>query len=100
MPGSLPDDTSAAIEAIAQGVARVGGRALIVGGSARDQLLGRPPRDRDVEVLGLDLDTLMELLAEFGRPIRVGRSFESLRLPGLDIDFGVAEDPECRMSKM
>ena len=98
MPGSLPDDTSAAIEAIAQGVARIGGRALIVGGSARDQLLGRPPRDRDVEVLGLDLDALMELLAEFGRPIRVGRSFESLRLPGLDIDFGVAEAPELNFA--
>jgi tRNA nucleotidyltransferase (CCA-adding enzyme) len=67
---------------------------LIVGGSVRDGLLGRPYRDRDVEVLGLTLDELNAHLAHFGRPIRMGKSFESLRLPGLDVDFAVAGTPD------
>jgi len=94
VPSSSRRESKISIATIAQHIAESGGRALIVGGSVRDQLLGRPSRDRDIEVLGCNLDQLEEYLGEFGRPIRMGRSFESLRLPGLDIDFSVAESPE------
>ena len=94
MPSSSSQQPEVTIAAIARHIAQAGGRALIVGGSVRDQLLGRPARDQDVEVLGCNLDQLTEYLAEFGRPIRMGQSFESLRLAGLDIDFTVAESPE------
>jgi tRNA nucleotidyltransferase (CCA-adding enzyme) len=94
MPPKTQRDPADAIEAIARHIAQTGSRALIVGGSVRDGFLGRPSRDRDVEVLGCTLDQLAECLTEFGNPIRMGRSFESLRLPGLDIDFTVAESPD------
>jgi tRNA nucleotidyltransferase (CCA-adding enzyme) len=94
VPSSSSQQPEVTIAAIARHIAQAGGRALIVGGSVRDQLLGRPARDQDVEVLGCNLDQLTEHLAEFGRPIRMGQSFESLRLAGLDIDFTVAESPE------
>ena len=92
VPGSQ-DDPALTVATIAQRIAEAGGRALVVGGSVRDDLLERPSRDRDIEVLGFSLDQLSEALTEFGRPIRMGRSFETLRLPGLDIDFSVAESP-------
>ncbi|MDG2333191.1 MAG: HD domain-containing protein [Myxococcota bacterium] len=88
------NSSNVTIPRIAERIAEAGGRALIVGGSVRDDLLGRPFRDRDVEVLGLTLEALAELLAEFGRPHQVGRSFANLRLSGLDVDFSVAESPE------
>lgn len=94
MPAALPRDPHQAIRTIARALAESGGRALIVGGSVRDELLGRPCRDRDVEVLGLSLDELARGLEAFGRPARFGQSFECLRLPGLDVDFSVASSPD------
>jgi len=85
---------AATVQRIAERIAEFGGRALIVGGSVRDDLMGRPFRDQDVEVLGMDLDALADLLTEFGRPHQVGRSFANLRLSHLDVDFSVAESPD------
>ena len=99
MPPKAQDNSAGAIAAIARHIAQKGSRALIVGGSVRDGFLGRPSRDQDVEVLGCTLDQLVESLAEFGQPIRMGQSFESLRLPGLDIDFSVAESPDLDFSE-
>jgi len=77
------------IIAIAQAVARAGGRALLVGGSVRDRILGRPARDRDIEVLGLGLDDFEAVLRRFGPTFRVGRSYTVLRVRGLDVEFTV-----------
>jgi tRNA nucleotidyltransferase (CCA-adding enzyme) len=60
---------------IAQGVRDEGGRALIVGGWVRDELLGRTPKDLDLEVFGLPADRLRPLLERFGRVETVGESF-------------------------
>jgi tRNA nucleotidyltransferase (CCA-adding enzyme) len=61
-----------------------GGRALIVGGAVRDWLRGVEVKDIDVEVYGLPIDRLAEVLGAFGRVDAVGRSFGilKLRLPG------------------
>jgi tRNA nucleotidyltransferase (CCA-adding enzyme) len=80
------------LDEIVRAIADAGGRALLVGGCVRDQLLGHSVEDRDVEVLGLDLDTLVRILGAFGRPARMGRSYEIVRLSGLDVDFSVAAD--------
>jgi len=85
------DDT---IQNIAKAVRDVGGRALLVGGSVRDSLLERIPRDIDMEVLGLDLDQLESILKRFGRTHRVGRGFQVLKLKSLDVDFSVPESPD------
>ncbi|MBW2383584.1 MAG: polynucleotide adenylyltransferase [Deltaproteobacteria bacterium] len=79
---------------IARAIRETGGRALLVGGGVRDQLLERGVDDLDIEVLGLDLDALQALLIRFGDPIRLGRSYEIIRLRGLDVDFSVAASPD------
>ncbi len=81
------------IMAIARAVKATGGRALVVGGFVRDRLLGLPSKDIDIEVLGLDLEELETLLCGFGRVIRVGRSFDVLRIAGLNVDFSAATEP-------
>ncbi|MCY3817771.1 MAG: hypothetical protein OXH52_00175 [Gammaproteobacteria bacterium] len=74
---------------IARGVAEAGGRALIVGGYVRDLLRGEPSKDLDIEVYGMDIDALRELLGRRGNVLSVGRAFGVLRLRELDIDFSV-----------
>ena len=98
MPSEPRPDSPPDLPAIARRIAERGGRALSVGGSVRDMLLGRSPRDEDVEVLGLDAEALSEVLAEFGRPIRTGRSFETFRLPHMGVDFSVAETPDLNFA--
>jgi tRNA nucleotidyltransferase (CCA-adding enzyme) len=60
-----------------------GGRPFVVGGAVRDALLGRPVREYDVEVFGLDADTLRRVLAGFGRVDAVGEAFTVYKLSGL-----------------
>jgi tRNA nucleotidyltransferase (CCA-adding enzyme) len=60
---------------VAQAVRGEGGRALIVGGWVRDELLGLTPKDLDLEVFGLPADRLRPLLERFGRVETVGESF-------------------------
>ena len=62
-------------QSIARAVREAGGRALLVGGWVRDELLGRTPKDLDLEVFGLAADRLRPLLERFGRVETVGESF-------------------------
>lgn len=75
--------------AVAEDVRDAGGRALLVGGWVRDALLGIPSKDVDVEVRGLELPALTEILARHGEVQEVGRSFGVLRLRHLDVDFAL-----------
>jgi tRNA nucleotidyltransferase (CCA-adding enzyme) len=73
----LPDDSP--VHAIARACADAGGRALIVGGWVRDQLLERRASDDlDLEVQGLDPGEVESVLAHFGDVHRVGRAFPVL----------------------
>jgi tRNA nucleotidyltransferase (CCA-adding enzyme) len=74
---------------IAEAIAREGGRALVVGGSVRDHLLGIPSKDVDVEVFGLPLEKLEAVLSRFGEVVRVGKAFGVLRVKGLDVDISL-----------
>jgi tRNA nucleotidyltransferase (CCA-adding enzyme) len=65
---------------IALAVRDAGGRALLVGGSVRDELLGQPPKDLDLEVFGLSADRLRSLLEQFGRVETVGESFAVFKI--------------------
>ena len=73
--------------AIARAVREAGGRALIVGGSVRDRLMGRPSKDIDVEVFGVDAAALKELLRAFGSVNTVGESFTVHKVAGLDVSL-------------
>ncbi|HXZ86632.1 MAG TPA: HD domain-containing protein [Myxococcota bacterium] len=77
------------ILAICRAVRDAGGRALFVGGWVRDRLRGLDAKDVDVEVFGLELARLAELLARFGPVIEIGRAFGVLRIKGLDVDFSL-----------
>lgn len=65
------------------------GRVFLVGGAVRDLLLGLPIKDLDIEVHGLTIEELQNILAEFGPISLVGKSFGVLRLHGLDIDWSL-----------
>ena len=79
----------ARVKDIAREISEAGGRALAVGGYVRDYLRGEPSKDLDIEVYGMDIDALRELLGRHGSVMSVGRAFGVLRLRELDIDFSV-----------
>ncbi len=62
---------------------------MYVGGVVRDELLGRPPKDVDVEVYGLPLEELQRLLGGYGRVRLVGKRFGVLMLDGLGVEWSV-----------
>ena len=56
-------------------------KAILVGGSVRDAILGIEPKDFDIEVYGIDsLDELEAILSEFGKTNSVGKSFGVVKL--------------------
>jgi len=57
-----------------------GGRALLVGGYVRDELLGLQPKDADLEVYRIEAGALRQLLGRFGRVDCVGESFRVYKL--------------------
>ena len=80
---------------VAGAISAAGGRALLVGGHVRDRVFvesGRPVasavefNDIDIEVYGLQLARLEEVLGSFGEVISVGRSFGVFKVKGLFSD--------------
>jgi tRNA nucleotidyltransferase (CCA-adding enzyme) len=65
----------AAVEPLFTAARQSGGRALLVGGCVRDMLLGIPVKDIDVEVYGLESESLRSLLLNLGSVNLVGQSF-------------------------
>ena len=92
------------ILAVAEAITAAGGRALLVGGTVRDWLFAEldpggtgdtlAADDYDVEVYGLELSRLEEVLASFGEVISVGRSFGVFMIKGLFPGDG----PACSFS--
>ncbi len=76
-------------EVISREVASAGGRALLVGGSVRDALLGETAKDLDFEVYGLEPETLKSQLGEHFKLDLVGQSFGVLKIAHLDIDVSI-----------
>jgi tRNA nucleotidyltransferase (CCA-adding enzyme) len=97
----------ALVAALAAGVRDAGGRALVVGGWVRDRLMNpisdpesripspesrvpspgsRVPdsKDIDMEVFGIPVEKLRELLASFGRVEAVGQSFPVYKVVSAD----------------
>jgi tRNA nucleotidyltransferase (CCA-adding enzyme) len=83
----LPPPLIAALQALRA----AGGRPRLVGGCVRDWLLGLEAKDFDVEVFGLDYETMGRALAPFGPTDLVGRSFGVLkvRIAGAEYDFSL-----------
>jgi tRNA nucleotidyltransferase (CCA-adding enzyme) len=79
--------TADLVGAIARAVSEAGGRALLVGGVVRDELLGLSPKDADLEVFGVPADRLRVLLERFGRVDVVGESFTVYKIGGVDVSL-------------
>ena len=84
----MSDDAEAILD-VARRVKSAGGRALLVGGCVRDPLLGRTPKDFDIEVYGLDPERLKAVLSEGFSLDLVGASFGVIKLHGHDIDVAI-----------
>ncbi|MDQ3906720.1 MAG: hypothetical protein M3268_00060, partial [Acidobacteriota bacterium] len=90
-------DVPKKILALARAVKDEGGRALLVGGCVRDALLGRQPKDWDVEVYGVEPAALRALLERFGRVDAVGEAFTVYKLGrGLDVSLPRRERKQGR----
>ncbi|MDQ2855675.1 MAG: HD domain-containing protein, partial [Acidobacteriota bacterium] len=73
---------------LAVAIQSAGGRALLVGGCVRDELMGHEPKDWDLEVYGVEPNQLRGLLDQFGSVNVVGEAFTVYKL-GPDIDISV-----------
>ena len=80
----LPDK----VTNLAEAVRAEGGRALLVGGCVRDELMGRQTKDWDLEVYGVESGRLRELLDRFGEVNVVGEAFTVYKL-GAHLDVSL-----------
>jgi len=76
------------VMALARVIHEAGGRALLVGGCVRDQLLAIEPKDWDLEVYQLAPARLREILDGFGSVNVVGEAFTVYKL-GHDLDVSL-----------
>ena len=76
------------IPELAEAARAAGGRALLVGGCVRDELMGRQPKDWDVEVYGIDPPRLREMLDRFGEVNVVGEAFTVYKI-GAHLDISL-----------
>jgi len=76
--------------AISERVKKEGGLAVVIGGFTRDTILKSlgyhlEPKDIDIEVYGISMTRLQDILAEFGEVNAVGATFGTLKLENFDI---------------
>src|SRR5688572_2575748 len=65
-----------------------GGRAMLVGGCVRDELMGIKPQDWDLEVYGVEPAKLREILDAFGDVKAVGEAFAVYKI-GSHLDVSI-----------
>ena len=80
----LPDK----VRTIANAIDERGGRAMLVGGCVRDEIMGVAHKDWDLEVYGVEPAKLREILDEFGDVIVVGEAFAVYKF-GNDLDVSI-----------
>ncbi len=69
-----------------------GGRALLVGGSVRDHILGKVAKDFDLEIYGLASQRVESITHKMGKVSDTGKSFGILKIfldDGIDIDVSL-----------
>ncbi|HYV83135.1 MAG TPA: HD domain-containing protein [Pyrinomonadaceae bacterium] len=74
--------------ALSEAIRDAGGRALLVGGCVRDELMGAEPKDWDLEVYNLDAPRVRAVLDQFGPVDVVGEAFTVYKL-GNHLDVSI-----------
>ncbi len=74
---------------IAAEISAAGGATYLVGGWVRDLILGATGHDFDLEVYGLDMEKLFNILVRHAKPNLVGKAFGiiTMRMEGMNFDF-------------
>lgn len=75
-------------------ISESGGRALLVGGAVRDLLMHKNVKDIDIEVHGLTVKQVEDILRRYGPVSLVGKQFGVFRLHGLDVDWSLPRSDE------
>jgi tRNA nucleotidyltransferase (CCA-adding enzyme) len=88
VPQDGTKNTHDTVLALAHAISEAGGRALLVGGCVRDALMGKDPKDWDLEVYNLAPERLRALLDQFGPVNAVGESFTVYKL-GRHLDVSI-----------
>lgn len=82
-------DSYPLLEPLIQAINAAGGKTLLVGGAVRDLFLELPIKDLDIEVHGITLEKLEEILRTFGPVDVVGKIYGVLRVHPFDIDWSI-----------
>lgn len=80
---------------IAKEVSLLGGHTYYVGGYCRDKYLGTPNKDIDIEIYGITVEQLRNLLNKFGERLEHGKSFGVFGVKGFDIDIALPRKERC-----
>ncbi len=76
-------------------IAHEGGRVYYVGGYVRDLLLKKENKDIDIEVHGISVEQLEEILKSVGYITEMGASFGVFGLKGYDLDIAMPRKEEA-----
>ncbi|MCQ2500925.1 MAG: HD domain-containing protein [Lachnospiraceae bacterium] len=76
-------------------VHEAGGRVFYVGGFVRDLLMKRDNKDIDIEVHGITVEKLEEILNSVGYRTEMGASFGVFGLKGYDLDIAMPRKEEA-----
>lgn len=76
-------------------VHEAGGRVFYVGGFVRDLLMKRDNKDIDIEVHGITVEKLEEILDSVGYRTEMGASFGVFGLKGYDLDIAMPRKEEA-----
>jgi tRNA nucleotidyltransferase (CCA-adding enzyme) len=82
------NDSPEKIVKLAEIVRDSGGRAMLVGGCVRDELMGVEPHDWDVEVYQVEPERLFEIISQFGEVKTVGEAFAVYKV-GSNLDISI-----------
>src|SRR4051812_44163929 len=82
------NDAASKVKTLSAIVQRLGGRAMLVGGCVRDELMGVDHKDWDLEVYGVQPEKLRDILDSFGEVNVVGEAFTVYKL-GNDLDVSI-----------
>ena len=74
---------------VASAVQAAGGRTYYVGGFVRDQLLGRENKDIDIEIHGISVKCLEDILDTLGERLTMGASFGIMGLRHYELDIAM-----------